>query len=77
MKGEGDPLSGWAVSSLEIIPSKQSLQAELDYFVGEFGELSVPQDPKPITGIPGRPGYLGQAERVSFDSKYLSLPPYS
>jgi len=67
VKGEGDPLSGWAVSSLEIIPSKQSLQAELDYFIGEFGELSVPQDPKPITGIPGRPGYLGQAERVSFD----------
>ena len=46
---------------------KESLQVELDFFVGTYGELSSAGDPAPITGVPGRQGYISKAERVGFD----------
>ena len=69
IRGEGDVTAGggWRVSGIEILARNTSLQIELDSYIYEFGEASIPEDPAPITGIPGRPGYLGQAVRVGFD----------
>ena len=67
IRGEGDTVSGWDVQSIEIVPKNISLQVEMDYFIETFGKVAVPSDPAPITGVPGREGYLGQAERVGFD----------
>jgi len=67
VRGDGDTVSGWDIQSIEIIPRTMSLQAELDYFIGTWGEMSAASDPNPITGMPGREGFLGQAQRVGFD----------
>ncbi|QDZ23285.1 ligand-gated ion-channel protein [Chloropicon primus] len=67
IRGEGDALSGFEVAGIKIVAKKESLQDELDFFIGGYGTKSNPNDPVKITGGPARSGYLGQAERVSFD----------
>ena len=67
IRGEGDVISGWDINAIRVVPKKESLQEELDFFIGTYGQLSAAADPAPITGIPGRQGYIGKAERVGFD----------
>jgi len=67
IRGEGDVISGWDITNIRVVPMKESLQVELDFFVGTYGNLSAAGDPAPITGVPGRQGYIGKAERVGFD----------
>ena len=67
IRGKGDVISGWDITNIRVVPMKESLQEELDFFVGTYGELSSAGDPAPITGVPGRQGYIGKAERVGFD----------
>ena len=67
IRGKGDVISGWDITNIRVVPMKESLQEELDFFVGTYGELSSAGDPAPITGVPGRQGYISKAERVGFD----------
>lgn len=64
IRGEGDIVSGWNVSDVEIVPKSANVQDELDYFIGNFGIGSAPGDPAPVTG--GNEAFK-EAEFIGFD----------
>lgn len=50
IEGEGDIVSGWNISKVNIYPKQASLQDTMNNVIDQFGSVSNPDDPVALTG---------------------------
>ena len=68
IRGEGDIVSGWDVTDIVVESKNFTLQSELEFFIGNYGEYPVLSDPKPVI-LPRGESLPLEARIVAFDIK--------